>query len=509
MKPISCSWPVQFSDFKIDEDQKRFSRGKLAVFYKGETPDHRYFSDDFADQVIKTLPYAPIVSHYDAEKDDFVGHATEQDIYGIVDPCVEPTFEVREDGNTWAICETVYYTERPDQIGDIAKKIEGHSQSLELDPKTVKYVINYDDKKHFKNVEFTAGSIIGVSVLGKEQKPAFTGSAFFNYNETFEEKMKLLKEYCESKSVQNIGGNQMNLQEFMTLSWGEIASKVEQAIFNEYGQEYYTYIVDLYDGNAVFRAYSYIDGSSHLFQINYSLADNAITLGDIVEVHVTYEPIEKNEAQGDKNAPFTENNNESEEQPVEEPTEVTPEATTEDLTQAEEIVEEEPVDTTDPTEVVEPSEGEENSFSEEQPTETTVSENAAESSTDAEPAANDFSADDTQTQKVGAEDENYQETSSSSATLAESERAEFEALKREKKVNLINSFKDSLSDDEFNKFMENVDSTDYDALNVELLETYKRKNEGKPSPRRVFAFTPKNNASKDSELYSYIKGLLQ
>ena len=508
MKPISCSWPVQFSDFKIDEDQKRFSRGKLAVFYKGETPDHRYFSDDFADQVIKTLPYAPIVSHYDAEKDDFVGHATEQDIYGIVDPCVEPTFEVREDGNTWAICDTVYYTERPDQLGEIAKKIEGHSQSLELDPKTVKYVINYDDKKHFKNVEFTAGSIIGVSVLGKEQKPAFTGSAFFNYNETFEEKMKLLKEYCESKSVQNIGGNQMNLQEFMTLSWGEIASKVEQAIFNEYGQEYYTYIVDLYDGNAVFRAYSYIDGSSHLFQINYSLEENAITLGDIVEVHVTYEPIETKEAQGDKNAPFTENNNESEEQPVEEPTVVSTEPIAEDLTQAKEIVKE-PVDTADSADPIEQSEGEKNSFSEEQPTETTVSENAAESSTDAEPAANDFSADNTQTQKVGAENENDQETSSSSATLAESERAEFEALKREKKVNLINSFKDSLSDDEFNKFMENVDSTDYDALNVELLETYKRKNEGKPSPRRVFAFTPKNNASKDSELYNYIKGLLQ
>ena len=216
-KTINFNWPATLS-FSADNnnENERFSRGKLKVFYKGETADHRLFSDDFGNEVIKSLPYTPIVSYYDEDKGDFVGHATNQSIYGIVDPCGEISFE-EIDGETWAVCDTVYYTERPDKVGEIAKKIEGHSQSLELDPTTVKYVVNYDSKRHFKNIEFTAGKFVGVSVLGKDQKPAFTGSAFFSESE-FAEKMQLLKDYCAKQNGQQSGDEEMNLEEFMTLS---------------------------------------------------------------------------------------------------------------------------------------------------------------------------------------------------------------------------------------------------------------------------------------------------
>jgi hypothetical protein len=214
---INYSWPATLFDFSAECDGN-YSKAKLKVFYKGETADHRYFSDEFSEELIKSLPLTPVVSHYDEEKDDFVGHATEQDIYGVVDPRVNPSF-VEEDGKSWAVCDVVLYTDRPDKVGEIAKKIVGHSQSLELDPKTVKYTVNYDERKHFKNIEFTAGSFIGVSVLGNDQKPAFTGSEFFEYDEKFEEKMKLLKDYCSRSNDQvNDGGNEMNLQEFMKLS---------------------------------------------------------------------------------------------------------------------------------------------------------------------------------------------------------------------------------------------------------------------------------------------------
>ena len=95
------SWPATLS-FSADNgnENERFSRGKLKVFFKGETPDHRFFSDSFSEEVVKSLPYTPIVSYYDEEKQDFVGHATEQAIYGIVDPCGEITFEKGEDDNT-------------------------------------------------------------------------------------------------------------------------------------------------------------------------------------------------------------------------------------------------------------------------------------------------------------------------------------------------------------------------------------------------------------------------
>lgn len=99
-KTINFSWPAALSfSAENSNENERFSRGKLRVFYKGETPDHRLFSDSFSDEVIQSLPYTPIVSYYDEEKDDFVGHATEQAIYGIVDPCGEIGFETMEDGN--------------------------------------------------------------------------------------------------------------------------------------------------------------------------------------------------------------------------------------------------------------------------------------------------------------------------------------------------------------------------------------------------------------------------
>lgn len=99
-RTINCSIPATLS-FSTEEqkDSERFTRGKLRVFYEGETPDHRLFTQAFSEELIKSLPYTPIVSHYDKDKDDFVGHATQQAIYGIVDPRSEVVFEKRDDGN--------------------------------------------------------------------------------------------------------------------------------------------------------------------------------------------------------------------------------------------------------------------------------------------------------------------------------------------------------------------------------------------------------------------------
>ena len=67
-KKINCSWPAKLMDFSQDSKQENFSRGKLKVFYKGETEDKRYFSDDFAKVLIETLPYTPVVSYYNEEE---------------------------------------------------------------------------------------------------------------------------------------------------------------------------------------------------------------------------------------------------------------------------------------------------------------------------------------------------------------------------------------------------------------------------------------------------------
>ena len=61
----------------------------------------------------------------------------------------------------------------------MAKKIVGKSHSLELNPADTKYKVNKDSKGNFIDLEFTEGSLLGLSVLGDDEKPAFSGSEFF------------------------------------------------------------------------------------------------------------------------------------------------------------------------------------------------------------------------------------------------------------------------------------------------------------------------------------------
>lgn len=494
---INFSWPATLS-FSADNgnENERFSRGKLEVFYKGETADKRFFSDEFSEELVKSLPYTPIVSHYDEEKDDFVGHATQQDIYGIVDPCGEISFVTKEDGNTWCVCDTVYYTERPDKVGEIAKKIEGHSQSLELDPSTVKYNINYDERRHFKNVEFTAGKFIGVSVLGKDQKPAFTGSSFFSCDD-FDAKMKILRDYCESHQDRTDGGNEMNLQEFMKLSWGDISVKVEEAITAEYQEEAYTYVVDMFEDSAIVRFYSYIDGSTKLMRVKYSCDENgAITLGTVNEVHISYEDIPAAiEETGVEQATVMS----SIEEPVTETSEE--EIVVEEPIQAEEI-EQPTIEETFETPVVAETPVEETSESapvveenvvHEEPT-TVVDETFTEEVSEA-PVTN---AEVTETtEKVSVDNEQIEEENSSTTSFAESERAEFETLKREKKVTLLDSYKEYLTDEEYADFTSRIDTFEVDTLEVELLKKYKSHTERTPQKTmRAFAlFAPKTESA--------------
>lgn len=226
------SLPASFVAVSENSESPLYTRGKLRVFYEGETPDHRLFTKSFSQELLKTIGYTPVVSKYNAEKDDFEGHSSQQQIYGIVDPVEQYTLETDEDDQVWAVCDVILYTERPDDTGSIAQKIIGHPQSLELKADTVQYKINRDSQTgKFLNIEFTAGQFIGVSVLGKDQEPAFTGSRFFDVKE-FNKQFERVKEYCETR------GEQMNviIPTFVEQSWGEKQKNVMDALDAKYGE---------------------------------------------------------------------------------------------------------------------------------------------------------------------------------------------------------------------------------------------------------------------------------
>lgn len=484
---------------------------------------------------MKTLPYTPVVSYYDEEKEDFVGHATEQQIYGMVDPMSEPSFETDDTGITWCVCDVVLYTERPDKVGDIAKKIVGHKQSLELDPKSAEYVINYDEKKHFKNIEFTAGKFVGVSVLGNDQQPAFTGSEFFAYNAEFESKMKILREYCESKEDHAIqGGNKMNYSEFIKLSWGETAELVMSAICKAYENDAFVGMVDMFDDSVICNFYYYVECKTKLMRVAYEIADNGdVKLGKINEVRVVYEDVEvvPTQTQNDFPAQDSEQQEEKVEAPASEevkeessnednPQKITIEITAHEEQPAEELVvavesEEHPEETvSSDKEFEEEKKDEEVDLSEHDPEE---KEDDGDKNDDDPDEKEEKEKDDSFQSDVTAQDSIVettpvetkesvnnndisvqQEENPSSASFAESERTELEALKREKKETLVNSYRDDLSDEEYSDFMNRIDSFEtYESLELELLKAYK--NNKYTKVMRAFAFAPKKeNVSKDN-----------
>ena len=518
-----------------DTPNEVFSRGKLKVFYKGETADHRYFSDAFAEKLLKSLPYTPIVSYYDEETKDFRGHSPEQAIYGIVDPCRQPHFEKDDDGKEWCVCDVVIYTERAGKIGEIAKQIVGHKQSLERTD--AKYVINYDAHRHFKNIEFTDGKFVGVSVLGNDQEPAFTGSQFFTAEaqETLEAKLKLLRDYCSQAAQENLdqkektsnGGFSMqitNYSEFRKLTWGETATKLDETLTKEYGNEAYTSIEDREDGFVYVKFYSYLDGSVSLYRIQYSLADDgSVQLGDRKPVRRTWEVIpEKAEtspaAATAEEAPVDEVVSSVAEEPQDgkdaavatvaennEPKEAEAKAdvaaSVVKAAEATTIEVATPEETKPSEEVAETEKADETVASEN----LTAVENAT-ATREVSPATLNTAIGANEEENAEGEQSSEQQNnnhSASASTLDQSEREEFEALKKQEKLNFLTSYKDKLSDEDFQRFAAELDNySSKESLEVEILRAaLAHSQEEKSSIRRAafYSCTADHNALKKED----------
>ena len=520
------------NSFKDNDEVKKdgnFTRCQLAVFYEGETPDHRYFPHSFSVKLKDKLPYTPVVAYYDSEKEDFVGHNNEQQIYGIVDPTREGRFVTLDDGNKWCVCDVVLYTDRPDTTGKIASKIVGHKQSLELDANTLKYRVNYDENKHFKNFEFIDGDLLGVSVLGADEKPAFTGSQFFTLKEGDEVIRQKLIDYClkekEEFQKQMNGDKTMDIKKFMELSWGEISTKVDAAVCDEYYKEAYCYMVDMYNDNAIFRFSSNIENKTWLMRIYFSVDEAGnVTLGKREEVRVTYEAVSNPE----DNANYVSKEDDKSEcvkddEKAEYATEKEKSECVKDDEKSECKVEDEKSKCEKEDEKSECKTEDEKSkcITEDEKdkseckkddkaecTEAPAVDNSTTPLTEPNPSDNSVVEDQPKAPSNATleepKNENKQEINSGTSSFSSSEREEFESLKREKKINLINSYKEYLSADELKSFTDKVDSFSDEKLELELLKKYKAYTSD-DSKIRVFSFSNDFNQKNENSLESFIK----
>lgn len=182
------------------------SKARLRIFYKGFNRNQGYITDEFAEKLLSSLPYTPVVGIFNDLVKDFGGHNQDRNvakIYGVVpqDPHFAWEDHLDSDGvmRTYACTDVYLFTGRY----DAAKLIPGKQQSMELDTKTIRgdwQVINEYGQEGFV---YTDAQFIGLSVLGDDKTPCFEGSAFY----------KLVSQFNDFMAAKTSnGGNDMALE---------------------------------------------------------------------------------------------------------------------------------------------------------------------------------------------------------------------------------------------------------------------------------------------------------
>ena len=322
-----------------------------------------------------------------------------------------------------------------------------------------------------------------------------------------------------------------NYSEFRKLTWGETATKLDETLTKEYGNEAYTSIEDMEDGFVYVKFYSYLDGSVSLYRIQYSLADDgSVQLGDRKPVRRTWEVIPEKaetspaaataeeapvdevvssvaeEPQDGKDAAVAtvaENNESNEPKEVEAASVVNNEEVVDKATEATTTEVAASLEETKPSEeVAEPAE---------KAVETVASENltAVENATatrEVSPATLNTAIGANEEENAEGEQSSEQQNnnhSASASTLDQSEREEFEALKKQEKLNFLTSYKDKLSDEDFQRFAAELDNySSKESLEVEILRAaLAHSQEEKSSIRRAafYSCTADHNALKKED----------
>ena len=238
----------------LEKYSETISKARCRIFYKGGNRNGTYITDEFAEKLLETIPYAPVKGIYDGEEEDFTDHGmkrSEGRIYGIVPATPNITWEEHEDDDgeirTYACVDVLVYT----GIYSEAHEIIGKGQSMELYAPSLKgewKVIN--GKKYYV---FSEGCFLGLQALGDSVEPCFEGAAFFSlYNDL--KKMVAQIEY--SLNLHNGGKKMHNYKLSDNAKFNAIWSLLN-VNFNEEGGWIVEYdICEIYDEYAVVKNYN-------------------------------------------------------------------------------------------------------------------------------------------------------------------------------------------------------------------------------------------------------------
>lgn len=318
MKKELLEFPVSIYG-NVEPFNDTLSKARCRIFYKYGNRNGTYVTDEFADELVSTLPYTPIKGIYEYDTKDYSDHGQERSqgrIYGIVPEDNNFAWELHldEDGvEREYACTDVYLFSA---LYPEANEIVGKSQSMELYEPTLEYHMAII--KGQKYYVFDHGSFLGLQVLGDNVEPCFEGASFYSLQSSIEEAIQKIKEYS------NLGGKSEMPNIKFKLSDSQKYDYIWTLLNPEYTEEggwvcSYT-ICDIFDDYAL--AFNYETNGYERVYYEKDDETDSVTLKDKVQVFVidvtekeketldtlrvlngdTYELVNENLSNAEKNA---------------------------------------------------------------------------------------------------------------------------------------------------------------------------------------------------------------
>ena len=280
---IGLEFPVTVYG-NLEKYNETISKGRCRIFYKYGNRNGTYITDEFAEKLLATIPYAPVKGIYENEEGDYTDHGTARSqgrIYGIVPENPNLTWEDHEDEDgivrTYACVDVLIFT----GLYTEANAIVGKSQSMEIYPPSITgawKIIN--GKKYYV---FETGHFLGLQVLGDTTEPCFEGAAFF----ALYQDLKKIVDQIEKYNLNGHNGGNIKMLNYklsdnakFNALWSLLNVNYSEA--NNWLIEYD--ICEIYDEYAVVRNYS--EGCFERVYYTKNDETDSVELGERVRCYI-------------------------------------------------------------------------------------------------------------------------------------------------------------------------------------------------------------------------------
>lgn len=266
---------------EIEKVNDTLVKSRCRIFYRLGNRNGTFITEEFAEELVSTLPYVPVKGIYDG--DDFTDHGkarSEGRIYGIVPERNNFAWEkhLDKDGveRVYACCDVYLYSALYPEVSQIV----GSSLSMELYEPTLRYHRETIDGIRF--IVFDHGSFLGLQVLGEEVEPCFEGASFYSLQSMIEQTIQRIKDY-------SIAGGKSEMPTInFKLSDSQKHNILWSLLNNEYDEEHnwaisYS-ILDIYDDYCL--VYNYENGGYERVYYTKDDEDDTVNLGEHVQVFI-------------------------------------------------------------------------------------------------------------------------------------------------------------------------------------------------------------------------------